>query len=292
MRKGILLCGGEGRRLLPLTRQTSKQLLPVYDKPMVYYPLSTLMLAGIREILVITTPRDRAAYEALLGDGSQWGLELDYAEQEQPRGIAESLLIGADFIGNEGVALILGDNLFYGPGLGTHLTDAASRQSGATVFGYPVKDPRRYGVVSFGASGAVADIEEKPSEPPSNTAVTGLYFYDREVVSIARGIEPSVRGELEITAVNCEYLRRGALRIELLNRGTAWLDTGTHDALLDASNFVRIIEERQGQKISSPEEIAYRLGLISTGQLEELAQAYGDTDYADYLRRVLRELEG
>jgi glucose-1-phosphate thymidylyltransferase len=267
----------------------SKQLMPVYDKPMVYYPLTTLMLAGIRDILVITTPRDQEAYRSLLGDGSQWGISLTYAVQHEPRGIAEAFLIGSDFIGQRPVALILGDNIFYARGLSKKLEQASGRATGATVFGYWVKDPQRYGVVSFDENGHATKIEEKPKTPESNYAVTGLYFYDAEVVDITRDLQPSGRGELEITDVNRAYLHREKLRVELLGRGTAWLDTGTHDSLLDAGNFVRVIEERQGLKIACPEEIAYRLGLINGEQLERLADTYGNPGYADYLRTVLKE---
>jgi glucose-1-phosphate thymidylyltransferase len=289
MRKGILLSGGAGTRLHPLTIPTSKQLLPVYDKPMVYYPLSTLMIAGIAEVLVITTERDQESYVELLGDGSQWGLSIEYATQSAPRGIAEAFLIGESFIGESPVALILGDNIFYGQGLGKRLTQAGSLESGATVFGYFVKDPERYGVVSFDADGAVTRIEEKPAAPKSHYAVTGLYFYDNQVVEIAKGLEPSGRGELEITDVNRRYLEMGSLRVEPLGRGTAWLDTGTHEALLEAGNFVRIIEERQGLKIACPEEIAFRLGLITGEQLERLATERSGTGYGRYLLDVLNE---
>ena len=289
MRKGILLSGGAGTRLYPVTVPTSKQLLPVYDKPMVYYPLSTLMLAGIREILVITTPRDAASYESLLGDGSQWGLELEYAVQPEPRGIAEAFLIGESFIDGDPVALILGDNIFYAQGLASRLAGIAGRDGGATVFGYSVSDPSRYGVIGFDRSGTVTSIEEKPQRPASDYAVTGLYFYDSQVVSIARNLAPSGRGELEITDVNRAYLERGQLRVELLGRGTAWLDTGTHESLLEAANFVRIVEERQGLKIACPEEIALHLGLISARQFASLAAALEGTRYGDYLAKVLPE---
>ncbi len=288
-RKGILLSGGAGTRLYPVTIALSKQLVPVYDKPMVYYPLSTLMLAGIREILVITTRRDHSAYVSLLGDGSQWGLELEYAIQDEPRGIAEAFLIGESFLGSDPVALILGDNIFYARGLAKKLQTAAQNTNGATVFGYYVRDPERYGVVSFDDAGRVTKIEEKPQDPESHYAVTGLYFYDSDVVDIARGLEPSSREELEITDVNRRYLERGTLSVEILGRGTAWLDTGTHHSLLDAANFVRVIEERQGLKIACPEEIAYRLDLIDAGALEELAARYGDSEYGRYLRGVLEE---
>ncbi|MCP4204899.1 MAG: glucose-1-phosphate thymidylyltransferase RfbA [bacterium] len=286
---GLLLSGGAGTRLHPATISLSKQLIPVYDKPMVYYSLTTLMLAGIREILVITTPRDQAAYRKLLGDGAQWGISLSYAVQAEPRGIAESLLIGSDFIDRRPVALILGDNIFYARTLRKKLKKAASHSSGATVFGYRVKDPTRYGVLSFDRDGTVTKIEEKPAEPDSHYAVTGLYFYDNDVVGIAEGLEPSDRGELEITDVNRAYLERQDLRVEILGRGTAWLDTGTLDSLLDAANFVRVIEERQGLKISCPEEIAFRLGFIGPEQLRELAAGHGDSGYGRYLRTVLEE---
>ena len=287
--KGIILAGGAGRRLLPLTHGVSKQLMPVYDKPMIHYPLSTLMLAGIRDILVITTPRDRAAFESFLGDGSQWGISLEYAVQEEPKGIAQAFLIGERFIGGEPVSLILGDNIFYAEGLADKLTVAAQRTRGATIYGYYVTDPERYGVVSFDADGKALDIVEKPAKPESHYAVTGLYFYDHQVVEIAKALEPSARGELEITDVNHAYLERDQLAVEILGRGTAWLDTGTHDSLLDAAIFVRVIEKRQGLKIACPEEIAYRMGFITGADLERLAADFGDSGYATYLLAALRE---
>ncbi len=284
--RGIILAGGSGTRLHPLTASVSKQLMPVYDKPMIYYPLSTLMLAAIREILIITTPRDRAAFEKLLGDGGQWGLRLSYAVQPEPGGLAQAFLIGEDFIGDRPVSLVLGDNVFYGGGLTHKLASAASQPRGATVFAYWVQDPERYGVVSFDADGQATDIEEKPSHPKSNFAVTGLYFYAQDVVPIARSIKPSARGELEITDVNRHYLRRGDLRVERLSRGAAWLDTGTHNALLDAANYIRVVEERQGLKISCPEEIAYRMGFIDRSELLALAEPLMKSGYGDYLARV------
>jgi len=288
-RKGIILAGGAGTRLHPVTLALSKQMVPVYDKPMVYYPLSTLMLAGIREYLVITTPRDQTAFRDLLGDGSQWGLSIDYAVQPEPKGIAQAFLIGADFIGRCPVSLILGDNIFYGQNLSTTLQRAAARRKGATVFGYYVQDPERYGVARFDSKGTVVDLVEKPIKPPSNYAVTGIYFYDNDVVEIASGLKPSARGELEITDVNKAYLRRGTLRLEKLGRGTAWLDTGTHGSLLDAGNFVRIVEERQGLKIACVEEVAFRMGFIGERQLSALARPLVKSGYGEYLMRVLRE---
>ena len=287
--KGIVLAGGTGTRLYPVTRAVSKQLLPVYDKPLVYYPLATLMLAGIREVLVIATPEDAPLFRRLLADGSQWGLKLDYAVQAQPRGIAEALLVGAAFIGDGPVCLVLGDNVFYGHGLPEQLRTAAARAGGASVFAYYVNDPGRYGVVEFDAAGRAIGIEEKPQAPRSNYAVTGLYMYDARCVEIARGLRPSARGELEITDLNRHYLAAGALHVEVLGRGVAWLDTGTHESLLQAANFIETIETRQGLKICCPEEIAFRQGYIDAGQLARLADGLGATAYAAYLKRVLSD---
>ncbi len=287
--KGIILAGGTGSRLWPITHGVSKQLLPVYDKPMIYFPLSTLMMAGIRDILVITTPHEQQSFRNLLGDGRQWGIKISYAAQEKPSGLAQAFVIGADFVGNGPSALVLGDNIFFGHGLVEQLQAARRRAVGATVFGYRVSDPQRYGVAEIDADGKVLTIEEKPEQPRSNYAVTGLYFYDEQVCDIAASIKPSPRGELEITDVNAAYLQRNQLSVEIMGRGYAWLDTGTHDSLLEAGQFIATLEKRQGLKVACPEEIAFRAGWIGAAQLEDLARPMMKNGYGQYLMRILRD---
>ncbi|MBT3177461.1 MAG: glucose-1-phosphate thymidylyltransferase RfbA [Desulfobacula sp.] len=287
MRKGIILAGGSGTRLYPLTYSVSKQLMPVYDKPMIYYPLSTLMLSGITRILIITTPHEHESFKHLLGDGSQWGISLEYAIQPSPDGLAQAFIIGEDFIQNDTVTLILGDNIFYGEGLSDRLQLLAKKDTGATIFGYYVKDPQRYGVIGFDKSGCVTSLEEKPEVPKSYYAATGLYFFDNDVIRIAKQIKPSSRGELEITDVNNTYLAQGRLNVELFSRGTAWLDTGTHESLLDAATFIKVVEDRQGLKIACPEEIAFRMKLINADQLKKIAEPMKKNGYGQYLLDLL-----
>ncbi|PDH75738.1 glucose-1-phosphate thymidylyltransferase [Oenococcus oeni] len=287
--KGIILAGGSGTRLYPITKVTSKQLVPIYDKPMIYYPMSVLMLAGIQDILLISAPEFVDQFKALFGDGSQIGLNISYKVQEKPNGLAEAFILGADFIGNDNVALVLGDNIYYGAGLTKLLRTAAAKKNGATVFGYRVKDPERFGVVDFDADGRALSIVEKPKKPKSHYAVTGLYFYDNDVVEISKGIKPSSRGEIEISDINAEYLRRGSLEVEVMGRGFAWLDTGTHDSLLDAANFIATIEKQQNLKVAALEEIAFRMGYINSKQLRGLAQSLKKNDYGRYLLRIADE---
>lgn len=288
-RKGIVLAGGSGTRLYPVTQSICKQLLPVYDKPMIYYPLATMMLAGMRDICIISTPQDTPRLEQLLGDGSKWGLNLQYIVQDKPEGIAQAFTLGADFIGDDDCALVLGDNVYYGHDLADMMQDADNNKEGATVFAYPVSDPERYGVVDFDKDGKALSIEEKPSKPKSRYAITGLYFYDNQVVEIARNLKPSARGELEITDVNQAYLDNGKLNVQVMGRGMAWLDTGTHDSLLDASMFIQTLEQRQGLKVMCPEEIAYRMGYINAEQLEQLAQPLLKSGYGKYLLNIINE---